>query len=173
MDLRYPIGKYVLRPFSHEQKLLWLDDIRNLPSHLRQAVGGLSDEQLCTPYREGGWTVRQVVHHVADSHMNAYTRVKLGLTEEHPTIRPYDEGEWAKLDDVGRVPCDVSLDLLRALHTRWYAALENLSDEQWMRKVRHPEHDRDMTLWNLLGSYAWHGIHHTRHITVLRERMGW
>ena len=172
-DLRYPIGKYEAQPFSEEQKQKWLADIRFLPEELERSLLNLDAAQLNTPYREEGWTVKQLVHHVADSHMSAYTRFKLGLTENNPTIKPYDEKAWALLADNDLVPVNVSITLLHALHHRWLAAIKDLPDTAWERKVVHPEHGREMSLWFLLGLYAWHGKHHTNHITSLRERMGW
>ena len=173
IDLRYPIGKYESKDFSAEQKEEWLNTIKELPEKLKEAVAGLSEAQLQTPYRAGGWTVRQLVHHIADSHANAYIRFKLGLTEENPTIKPYEEKEWALLADNATVPVTVSLSLLEALHTRWYATLAPITDEQWNRTVVHPEHGRLMTLWFLLGMYAWHSKHHVAHITSLREKNNW
>lgn len=172
-DLRYPIGKYEPKPFSEEQKKKWLLDIQYLPSDIENAVHNLDEAQLQTPYREEGWTVHQLVHHIADSHMNAYVRFKLGLTENNPTIKPYEEAEWAKLNDVKVLPINISITLLFALHERWYAAIKDLSDEQWMRAVYHPEQKKEITLWHLLGMYAWHSKHHTQHILSLRERMQW
>lgn len=160
-------------PFSQQQLQDWLIDIQYLPQHLENAVLNLDERQLDTPYRAEGWTVRQVVHHVADSHTNACIRFKLGLTEDNPTIKPYDENAWAKLNDTAVVPINISLTLLHALHTRWMAVLQSIKEEEWERTVVHPEHGRQMTLWYLLGLYAWHGRHHTAHITSLRERMGW
>lgn len=174
IDLRYPIGVYEPQPFSVEQKLEWLADIKFLPLQLEQSVLHLDEKQLRTPYREGGWTVQQVVHHVADSHMNAYCRFKLGLTEESPTIKTYDEKQWAELGDSQKLPITISLNLLAALHTRWHETLKYVSDRDWNnRTVFHPEHKKMMRLWTLLGLYAWHGKHHVAHITSLRERMGW
>ena len=172
-DLRYPIGKYEPQPYSEEQKQKWLADIRFLPEELERSLLNLDAAQLNTPYREEGWTVKQLVHHVADSHMSAYTRFKLGLTENNPTIKPYDEKAWALLADNDLVPVNISITLLHALHQRWLAAIKDLPDTTWERKVVHPEHGREMSLWFLLGLYAWHGKHHTTHITSLRERMGW
>lgn len=172
-DLRYPIGRYETQPFSERQKELWLIDIQFLPQHLENAVLNLDEAQLDTVYRPGGWTVRQVVHHVADSHANAYIRFKLGLTENNPTIKPYDEQAWANMKDTAEVPINISLTLLHALHTRWIAVLKSAGQQEWERTVVHPEHGRQMTLWYLLGLYAWHGRHHTAHITSLREKMGW
>jgi hypothetical protein len=172
-DIRYPTGKYEPQPFSEKQKEDWLTDLKFLPQELELAIQNLDESQLQTPYREGGWTVQQLVHHVADSHINAYVRFKLGLTENNPPIKPYEEKEWATLDDVNALPINVSTTLLHALHKRWVATIRNLSDEQWQRTVFHPEHKKEMTLWFLLGMYAWHGKHHVKHITALRERNGW
>src|ERR1700738_5156902 len=158
-DLRYTIGKYEPLPFSESKKQEWLNNIRQLPTELEYAIQNLDAAHLHSPYREGGWTIQQLVHHVADSHMNAYIRFKLGLTENNPTIRPYDEKAWALLADNDLVPINVSLTLLHALHERWYAALQNLDDIDWERTVVHPEHGRQMSLWFLLGMYAWHGKH--------------
>lgn len=171
-DLRYPIGKYEPQPFSQEQKEKWLLDIKFLPEELESSLLNLDAAQLETPYREEGWTVQQLVHHVADSHMNAYARFKLGLSEDNPTIKPYDEKAWAHFAD-NALPVNVSITLLHALHLRWYTALMQVADENWERTVVHPEHSRLMSLWLLLGLYAWHGKHHTAHITALRERNHW
>ncbi len=174
VDPRYPIGKYEVQPFSVEQLGKWLHDIQFLPTDLEMAIQNLDAYQLDTPYRTDGWTVKQVVHHVADSHMNAYIRFKLALTEDNPTIRPYEEKEWAKLKDVYSVPVNVSITLLHALHQRWVAALQDLpGDEFTNRSVYHPEHQKQISVWDLLGMYAWHGKHHVAHITSLREELGW
>ena len=172
-DLKYPVGKYIPQPFS--QKLLgeWLIDIKNLPQHLENAVLNLDEAQLNTPYRDGGWTVQQVIHHVADSHMNAYIRFKLRLTEDSLIIKPYDENAWAQMPDTHNLPINISLTLLHALHIRWHEVLRNMSREDLNKITFHPEHKKEMTLWFLLGMYAWHSRHHTAHITSLRERMGW
>lgn len=146
--------------------------IAALPAELRSAVAGLSDSQLDTPYRGGGWTVRQVVHHVADSHMNAYVRVKLALTEDSPTISAYDQGGWATLADV-TLPAEVSLTLLDSLHTRWVAVLESLDEAQWAREYIHPEYGRASSIAQVAALYAWHGQHHTGHILNLRQSRGW
>jgi len=172
-DSRYPIGKYQPQPFSEEQKKEWLNDLRFLPEILEHSISNLDAAQLDTPYREGGWTVKQVVHHVADSHMNAYIRFKLGLTEDNPAIKPYEEQLWAELDDVKNLPINISLTLLHALHARWHEAIKNLSDETWQRTFFHPVQNKNVTLWNTLGTYVWHGKHHVAHITSLRERNGW
>ncbi|HEY9363964.1 MAG TPA: putative metal-dependent hydrolase [Chitinophagaceae bacterium] len=173
MDPRYPIGKYEPQPFSQKQKEEWLADIRFLPNRLENAILNLDEAQLATPYRDGGWTVKQVVHHVADSHINAYCRFKLGLTEENATIRTYNQDAWSKLQDTENLPVNISLTLLHALHLRWYEILIHLDDEDWDKTIYHPEHERQFTLWHLLGMYAWHGRHHVAHITSLREMKGW
>jgi hypothetical protein len=172
-DLRYPIGKYEQQPYSDKLRQDWLNDIKFLPQLLENAMLNLDEAQLLTPYREGGWTVKQVIHHVADSHINAYCRFRLGLTEDKPAIRPYDEKAWALLSDVQALPPNVSITLLFALHTRWYELLKNISREEFDRTVVHPEQKKELTLWSLLGTYAWHGKHHVAHITALRERNGW
>lgn len=173
MDFRYPIGKYEPKPFSSAQKQAWLQDIALLPERIEAAVLNLDSAQLHTPYRDGGWTLHQVVHHVADSHMNAYTRFKNGLTEINPVIKPYEEAKWALLPDVETLPINISITLLHALHLRWHTAIKDLSDADWERTLFHPEQQKTMTLWFVLGLYSWHGQHHTAHITSLRERMGW
>jgi len=173
MDLRYPTGKYEPQPFSDRQKREWLQDIQFLPGLLETAIENLDEKQLNTPYRDGGWNVKQVVHHVADSHMNAYIRFKLGLTETNPVIKPYEEALWADLADVKAVPINISITLLYALHTRWHSAMLNLPAEAWNRTVFHPESKKEMSLYYLLGMYSWHGRHHVAHITSLRERKGW
>lgn len=171
-DHRYPLGKYEPQPFSQKQKDAWLTDILFLPRQLEMSILNLDEVHLNTPYREGGWTIKQVIHHVADSHMNALIRFKLGLTEQEPAIKPYLEGEWAKLHDY-ELAVNISLTLLHALHNRWYDLLKHMDDEQWERTLFHPQYQQKMTLWYLLGMYAWHGKHHVAHINSLRERMGW
>jgi len=173
MDLRYPIGHYEPQPYSVKQKHDWLNDIKFLPQSLENAILNLDERQQLAPYREGGWTVKQVVHHVADSHINAYCRFKLGLTEDNPTIRPYEEQLWAELSDTHHLPTNVSLTLLYALHTRLYELLKNIKDKEWERTIVHPAGNKQMTLWYLMGMYSWHGRHHVAHITSLRERNGW
>lgn len=173
MDLRYPIGQFEPKPFSEKLLREWLTEIQILPQLLEQAINNLDKAQLDTPYREGGWTVQQVVHHVADSHINAYCRFKLGLTENNPTIKPYEEQLWAELSDTRDLPVNISITLLYALHARWYEVLHNMSHDDLNRTIYHPGSQKTISLWNLLGSYAWHGQHHTAHITTLRERMGW
>jgi DinB superfamily len=172
-DLSFPIGKYVEQPFSESQLKEWLLDIEVLPKALEYAITNLDAAQLEEPYRPNGWNSRQVVHHVADSHMNAYIRFKLGLTKDNPTIKPYDQDAWVLLSDVKNIPINVSLTLLYAVHARMHEVLKNIKADEWDKTVVHPEHGRQMTLWYLLGSYAWHGKHHTAHINKLREREGW
>ena len=173
MDLSYPIGKYEHKEsLSPTERETAIAQIAAAPKCLRDSVAGLSHQQFDTPYRPGGWTVRQVVHHVPDSHLNSYVRFKLALTENEPTIRPYDEALWAKLQDSRDTPVEVSLSLLESLHHRWEVLLRSLGPEDFSRRLRHPEHG-PMTLDDLLGSYAWHGRHHVAHITSLRSREGW
>src|SRR6476646_1842484 len=171
-DPRYPIGKYEPQLFSKEQKEKWLADIRFLPEELERSILNLDAAQLETPYREGGWTVRQLVHHVADSHMNAFLRLRLALTEDWPTIKPYDEKAWAMLRDSTGAPVGWSLDLLESLHARWVLLLDSLTDEQWTRGVKHPENG-PMTIEVATLVYAWHSKHHVAHMTRLREQKGW
>ena len=173
-DLRYPIGKFQ-RPesLSPAERVAAIDAMRQAPARMRAASQGLTDSQLDTPYRPGGWTVRQVVHHVPDSHMNAYVRCKLALTEETPTIKPYDEAKWAELDDAKSKLIEHSVLLLESLHARWIFLLERLTPEQWRRTLNHPEWERPMSIDTLIALYHWHGKHHVAHITTLRERMGW
>ena len=172
-ELRYPIGRYENMEYSEKLKQEWLNDIRFVPQLLENSVRDLDEVQLQTPYREGGWTVQQVVHHVADSHMNGYTRIKLALTETNPVIKPYDEVSWAELSDTKNLPINISLTLLHALHLRWVEILRNIKEEEWSRTAFHPEHKKTFTVWQLFGNYAWHGKHHTAHITSLRDRMSW
>jgi hypothetical protein len=172
-DQKYPIGKYEEQPFSLARLDEWLLDIQVLPKSLEYAITNLDAAQLEVPYRDGGWNSRQVVHHVADSHMNAFIRLKLALTEDNPTIKPYDEGAWANLIDSQNVPINVSITLLYALHTRLYEILKNIKEQDWDRTFYHPENKKITNLWNMLGTYAWHGKHHTAHINKLRERMNW
>ena len=172
-DPRYPIGKFSFDgTLTAEKKKQYLDDIEQTPARMRAAVRGLSDQQLNTAYRDGGWTVRQVAHHVPDSHMNAYIRFKLALTEDEPTIRPYMEDRWAELPESKQAPIDVSLALLDSLHQRWTMVLRNSPDADWKRTFRHPEMGL-LSLEKTLALYAWHGKHHVAHVTTLREKMGW
>ena len=172
-DLRYPIGKFHLEePVSPSQLAEWIGQIAAAPTHLRTAVTGLSDAQLDTPYRPCGWTVRQVVHHVPDSHLNSYVRCRLALTEDEPTIKPYDEGRWAALPDARTAPVELSLALLENLHRRWVLLFESLTSAEWDRRFRHPELGV-RSLRQTAALYAWHGRHHVAHITALRQRKGW
>ena len=172
-DLRYPVGKLTYdSDITPGKRTAWIRQIAEAPAALRTAVHSLTDAQLDTPYRPDGWTVRQVVHHVPDSHMNAYVRFKWTLTEESPTIKPYDEAAWAALADTRLTPVGVSLDLLDAIHRRWVVLLESLKDDDFGRLLTHPEYGQ-MTLDRLLQMYAWHGRHHVAHVTALRAREGW
>lgn len=173
MDPRYPIGKFEMpanvTPALRQEAI---QKIAETPAKIRAAVAGLSQSQLDTPYREGGWTVRQVVHHVPDSHMNAYVRLKLALTEDKPTIKPYAEDRWAQLADTASTPIATSLTLLDTVHERFVILLRSLSDSDFSKKLIHPDHgERDLNWLALL--YAWHGPHHTAHITELRKKNGW
>lgn len=172
-DLRYPIGHYEPVAFSETKKRQWLVDLESLPALLELSVLNLDEAQLQTPYREGGWTVHQLIHHVADSHINGYTRCKLCLTEEHPSIKSYDRDLWALMEDTRTLPVNISLTLLHALHLRWVKIFTGLQDAQWKRTVFFPQNEETKTLWALLGQYSWHGRHHVAHITGLRERLGW
>jgi hypothetical protein len=172
-DPRYPIGRNQRRdPLTPDERRTLIDDIAATPQRMREAVRGLTPQQLDTPYREGGWTLRQVVHHVPDSHLNSYTRFKLALTEETPTIRPYDEGRWAELADSRETPIETSLTMLESLHDRWVRLLRSMSDDDFRRRLVHPELG-EMSLDVVLGIYAWHGKHHVAHITTTCERNGW
>ncbi|MGA3177345.1 MAG: YfiT family bacillithiol transferase [Candidatus Acidiferrum sp.] len=173
MDPRYPIGKFELpKEVTPALRQAAIDDIAATPAKVRAAVAGLSDAQLDTPYREGGWTVRQVVHHLVDSHMNAYIRLRFALTENQPTIKPYDENNWANLEDARSAPVEVSLRLLEPLHERWVRLLRSVKTEQYARTLLHPDHGVKNLDW-LLFLYTWHGKHHTAHITQLRKQKGW
>jgi len=172
-DPRYPIGKFHFDgPLSEAQRSSFIHDIEQAPAAMRAALKDLSPEQLDTPYREGGWTIKQVVHHVPDSHMNAYVRFKLALTEDEPTIKPYAEDRWAELADTKSTPIEVSLVLLESLHERWVQLLGSLGPEDWKRTFRHPELGV-VALEKNVALYAWHGKHHVAHISELRKRMGW
>ena len=171
-DLRYPIGKHNVRaPIDAVSVKAAIRDIRELPDHLAAAVAGLNDKQLDTTYRPGGWTVRQVVHHLPDSHVNAYARLKLALTEDVPVIKTYDEERWAELADA-RLPVDPSISLLRGLHARWASLLEGLGEAEFQRELMHPEAGK-FSIAQLTGLYGWHSRHHVAHITSLRTRSGW
>jgi uncharacterized protein Usg len=198
-DDRYPIGKFSPpETITAETRNTWIQEIAATPGEFKTALDGLNDDQLDTPYREGGWTLRQVAHHLPDSHLNAFIRFKWALTEDFPTIKAYEEAEWAKLPDVENTPVETSLHLLTALHQRWVVLLENLKEEDWNRAYLHPEFLPEnfqvgdkaaldvekmkasgplppyiFLLEKVLGLYAWHGKHHTAHITALRDRLGW
>jgi uncharacterized damage-inducible protein DinB len=173
-ELRFPTGKFhrPTGPLDATERARIIDVLAATPKKLGDAVRGLNDKQLDTPYRADGWTVRQVVHHVADSHMNAYIRVKLALTEHAPLIKTYDEAEWAKLIDARTGAVDVSLSLLTALHDRWVRLLRSLKPGDFSKTMTHPEHGA-ITIDYLLSLYAWHGPHHVAHVTGLRKREGW
>jgi uncharacterized damage-inducible protein DinB len=172
-DIRYPIGKFVSPTIvSPADRVRWIDEIDQAPGALRAAVRGLTDAQLDTPHRPEGWTVRQIVHHLPDSHLNAYVRTRLALTEEHPTIKPYQQDRWAELADARAAPVELSLALLEALHRRWVTLLRTLGPGDFARTFYHPESGRK-TVDEMLALYAWHGRHHTAQITALREREGW
>jgi uncharacterized damage-inducible protein DinB len=171
--LRYPVGRFdPLATVSHAQRGALIDSIAAAPARLRAAVAGLNGSQLDTPYRDGGWSVRQVVHHVPDSHLNAYIRFRWALTEATPTIKTYNEKAWAELHDAVTAPIEVSLDLLEALHARWVLLLRSLSESDFERSFQHPEWGI-MTIATLLRLYEWHGRHHVAHITNLRSRQNW
>jgi len=173
VDPRYPIGEFQLpAQATHARRQQAIEEIASTPDKIRAAVKGLNDAQLDTPYRDGGWTIRQVVHHVPDSHLNAYVRLKLALTEEKPTIKPYDEAAWAKLEDSKSTPIEVSLSLLSAVHDRWDRIWRSMKAEDFARTLIHPEHGERTVDW-MLFMYEWHGKHHTAHITELRKKKGW
>jgi hypothetical protein len=173
MDNRYPIGQFTWAGRnSPEQRASAIADIEAAPLNMRNAIAGLNDSQLDTPYRDGGWTVRQVVHHVPDSHMNSYIRFKFALTEHEPTIKPYDEAMWANLVDARSAPVEPSLSLLEGLHHRWTILLRSLSEDDVKRRFFHPELGV-VTIDQYIALYSWHSRHHVAHITTLRQRMGW
>jgi uncharacterized damage-inducible protein DinB len=172
-DLSYPIGRFVPQPYSDKELKERLMAIMFLPKELENAIQNLDEYQIETPYRPDGWTVKQLINHIADSHMNAFIRFKLGLTEENPTIKTYNQDAWVNLNDTKIVPINVSITLVHALHARWAALLNGISSADLERTVFHPEQKKEITLWHMLGLYAWHGKHHVKHITALRERMKW
>ncbi len=173
-SLMYPIGRYQ-RQDGYTPELLkeWITVLKHLPSWMDACIENLDAHQLQTPYREGGWTIQQVVHHVADSHANAYIRLKLALTEDNPTIKPYNENRWALLNDVQDVPVNVSVTMLHTMHIRMVSVMNSMQPTDWERTYFHPEHKRDIPVWEMTAMYAWHSRHHTEHIMRLRERMGW
>ena len=174
IDPRYPIGKFEgPSSISRQQREELIATVEEAPRRLREAVRGLKEQQLDTPYREGGWTVRQVVHHVPESHMNAYIRYKLALTEDTPTIKPYLEDKWSSLPDIHPTPIEVSLQLLESLHVRWVILMKVMTEQHWKCKFYHPEMGRGVGLETALVLYAWHGRHHVAHIATLRNNKGW
>lgn len=174
VDARYPIGRFAPPDHADDETISrWRRDIEEFPGLLRLAVSGLDDAQLDTPYRDGGWSVRQLVHHMADSHMNAYCRFKLALTENNPAIKPYAEALWAELPEARSLAVEPSLSLLDGLHQRWAAMIVAMTPEQRLRTFHHPATDQDVSLWRTLGLYVWHCQHHLAHITTLRTARGW
>lgn len=176
-ELKYPIGQvpdqeFADRGFDETIRDVLLLEIKMLPSTVEMAIQNLDEAQLHTPYRDGGWTINQVIHHLADSHMNAYMRFKCGVTEGTPTIKTYDQDAWAMLSD-NSLPVNISITLLHALHARWFQFLKSLNEEDWKRTIYHPELKEEITLWQLLKNYAWHGKHHVAHIMQLRKRNNW
>jgi hypothetical protein len=172
-DLRYPIGKFSFdKDAATDSRNAAIQAIEELPVRLRQTIAGVGEEQMQTPYRDGGWTVHQLIHHIADSHMNAFIRFKLALTEDKPTIKTYDETLWAETTDVTNVPVEISLKLIDAVHERWFILLTSMSDEAFARELNHPEHGA-INLEYMTALYAWHSQHHTAHVANLRERMKW
>lgn len=173
-QLRYPIGRYTT-PESHNEADIkeWIGVLEALPGWMDLCIENLDEAQLHTPYRPGGWTVQQVIHHVADSHINMYIRMKFALTEDNPTIMPYDENQWALLPDVQDTPVNLSVTILHALHRRIVAVLKKLSPEQWERTYYHPEKQKQFPIWEMAALYAWHSRHHMEHVRQLRLRMGW
>ncbi|MCB9288941.1 MAG: putative metal-dependent hydrolase [Lewinellaceae bacterium] len=171
-NLRYPTGRFSYQPgYGPEKRREYLESIRSLPAKLRAGLDSLGEAQLDLPYRPGGWTARQVIHHIADSHMNAYIRFKLALTESRPTIKPYDEKAWAELPDTANTPIQVSLALLEALHQRWVVLLEELDTAGLQRSVFHPESQREIKLEEFLALYAWHGEHHLAHLALAGKKI--
>lgn len=174
VDLRYPIGKFQPPQSIDDVNIpMHIGIIASFPENIRKATGELSDSQLDTPYREGGWTIRQVVHHVADSHVNSYCRFKLAMTEDNPTIRPYLEARWAELEEAKTAPIIYSLNILDAIHARWVLFLETLSTDDFNKTFYHPENKRTMTLFDALAMYSWHCNHHLAHINNLKTARNW
>jgi hypothetical protein len=172
-ELRYPVGKFQApQKISAADRAQFIDAIERLPRQLAEAVSGLNEQQLDTEYRPGGWSIRQVVHHLPDSHMNSYVRVRLALTEDCPAIKPYAEDRWAELADASHAPVDLSLSLLAALHARWVILFRSLGDQEFARTMHHPDHG-ELRIDRLLALYAWHGRHHLAHIANLKQRNGW
>ncbi|MES2703801.1 MAG: putative metal-dependent hydrolase [Bacteroidota bacterium] len=172
-QLKYPIGRYQ-KPEQYDaaMKHEWLGALKGLPVWLDACIENLDEHQLHTPYREGGWTIQQVIHHLADSHMNAYIRLKLALTEDNPTVKPYDENAWALLPD-NDMPVNLSITLLHALHRKLVHLLQHIEEAAWQNTYYHPDHKRDFPVWEVVAMYAWHSRHHMEHIRQLRLRMNW
>lgn len=171
---KFPIGQFQKPPvITHQQIQQWIEEIAAFPEQLAKEVNGLTEEQLDTPYRPGGWSIRQVVHHCADSHVNSLVRFKLALTEDTPTIKPYMEDRWAELPDSKTMPIGPALQMLHGTHTRWVVLLQSLTPAHLKKTFIHPEHGKHITLEENIGIYAWHGKHHLAHITTLKQRMGW
>ncbi len=173
MNLQYPIDKYFPRDYSVKLKNEWLSDIKLLPNKIENAIANLDEQQMQTAYRDGGWSVHQLVHHLADSHMNGYIRFKNGYAEMSPTVMTYEEKIWADFNDVKNLSVDISITLLYSLHRRWIEFILSFGEQDFQKTILHPEYNKNFTLWYLLGLYAWHGKHHVAHITQLRERMMW
>jgi hypothetical protein len=172
--LRYPVGKFKFpETVNMEEIATAIKTVEELPSALRQAVSNMNEEQLNTPYRDGGWTLRQVVHHFFDSHSNAYIRMKLAMTEDNPTIKPYKEALWAELEDGKNTPVELGLNLLEMLHKRWVIFLRSMTEKDLQRTFTHPESKRVQTISQTIALYSWHSRHHLAHITELKNRMGW
>ncbi len=173
-NLQYPIGKFD-KPMEFNDEMIqdWIRDIKALPFLMDACIENMDAYQLQTPYRDGGWTVAQLIHHVADSHLNAYTRFKLALTEDNPTIKPYNQKGWAEMIDSKTVPVNISVTLIHTLHTRLIAIMENMQTTDWLKTYVHPEYKIIVPLWEVLALYAWHGKHHAQHIFNLKERMNW
>ena len=173
-QLKYPVGKYQRQEHTNPQlQNEWISVLQALPMWMDACIENLDTHQLQTPYREGGWSIQQVVHHVADSHVNAYIRLKLALTEDNTTIKPYKEAAWAELPDTFLVPVNISVTMLHTIHRRMTTLLQNIDADAWNRTYFHPEHQRSVPIWEMVAMYAWHSKHHTAHITTLRERMNW
>ncbi|MCR8845332.1 bacillithiol transferase BstA [Paenibacillus sp. SC116] len=173
MDRQYPVGTFTWEGIiTLEQRQQWITEIEHLPTKLRALVQGLNEQQLETPYREGGWTIRQVVHHIADSHINSITRFKLALTEDVPTIKPYDEAKWVTLGDSNDVDVEVSLALIEALHRKWVILLQSMTDQDFQRAFYHPDSKQEIRLDYNVGLYAWHGNHHAAHIELAKRDIG-
>ncbi len=172
--LKYPIGRYQ-KPEARTPELMqeWINVLTLLPSWMDACIENLDEAQLHVPYREGGWTIQQVVHHVADSHMNAFIRLKLALTEDNPTVKPYDENAWSQLEDVKQVPVNISVTMLHTIHRRMVTILKNMKETDWERTYFHPQYQKSFPLWEMVALYAWHSQHHTEHVRRLRDRMNW